>query len=184
MEKVRERCKSLHITETMFFNAAFACLLGELSGTGEALYSTVLSNRDNSVFDHTVTMLCRTVPIYLKAERRGLTTPAFLLELRSVLANAGKGSIFSFEDILGRNGVKMPRITLIYYNWASDEELPAGWEAIPLAHFDTIEDLMVKIYFTKDESLYFSVDFDGFLDFTKEEREAVADRLEELIEGF
>ena len=184
MAHVRARCQSLHITETMFFNAAFACFLGECAGTGEALYATVLANRDNSAFDNTVTMLCRTVPIYLKATEKALSTPAFLLQLRSALANAGKGSVFSFDGIYRKNRVKMPRITMIYYDRPVDEQLLPGWEAIPLEHFDTIEDLMVKIYSTNDESLFFSLDFDAFLHFTQAEREAMADRLEALIANF
>jgi len=51
MRHVRERCERLHITGNMLFNAAFACLLGELNGRSKALCANVISNRDYATLD-------------------------------------------------------------------------------------------------------------------------------------
>ena len=181
MSHIHARCQSLRITETMFFNAVFACFLGECSGKEEALYSTVLANRDNAAFDHSVTMLCRTVPVYLKVNEKELSDPAFLRRLRSTMANAAKGSVFAFEEIYQRNRISMPRITMIYYERPADEQLLPGWESVPMEYFNTIEDLIVKFWYSADENLYMSVDFDAFIRFTPSEIETMADRLEQLI---
>jgi surfactin family lipopeptide synthetase A len=179
MQQVRSRCADLNITENMFFTAIFACLLGELNGRSKALFATVVNNRDYDRLKHTVTMLCRTVPVYLKVTQDELTSPHFLKQLRHVMSNAGRASILSYEDICRMNGISLPRITVIYYDKPVDRELIPGCRRVSLNTLDTIDTLMLKVYYDSRDTLFFRLDTS--LDFTKQEVDFMAGRLEELI---
>lgn len=179
MQQIRSRCADLNITENMFFTAIFACLLGELNGRSKALFATVVNNRDYGRLKHTVTMLCRTVPVYLKVTQDELTSPHFLKQLRHVMSNAGRASILSYEDICRMNGISLPRITVIYYDKPVDRELIPGCRRVSLNTLDTIDTLMLKVYYDSRDTLFFRLDTS--LDFTKQEVDFMAGRLEELI---
>lgn len=179
MQYVRERCKALRITESMFFNAAFACLLGECNGRAKALYATVINNRDYAALKNTVTMLCRTVPVYLKVTEAELSSEGFLKQLRNVVSNAGRGNVLSYEDICEMNGIRFPRICMIYYERPANRELIPGFEQVSLNTLDSIDTIMLKVYYDEDDRLFLK--FDTSLDFTSHEIDLMAERLDELI---
>lgn len=179
IQQVRDRCKKLHITENMFFHAAFACMLGECNGRSQALYATVIRNRDYAALEHTVAMMCRTVPIYLEVTEESLSSESFLGALRRVIADASKGSVLSYDEICNSNNIIIPRITLIYRERPADEEIIPGCKQIDLNNLETIDTLMVKIYFNRKDELFMK--FDTSLDFSVEEIGTMAARLDELL---
>ena len=177
---VRERCERLHITESMFFNAAFACMLGECNGQSKALYATVINNRDYAALERTVTMMCRTVPIYLKVTESELSTPQFLEQLRSVFSNANRGSVFSYEDISAMGEIHdPPRITMIYYDKPVNRDLIPGAHKVSLNTVDTIDTIMLKIFCDEDGTL--CLKFDTSLDFSTQEIDWMTVRMNQLI---
>ena len=180
IQHVRERCERLHITESMFFNAAFACMLGECNGQSKALYATVINNRDYAALDRTVTMMCRTVPIYLKVTEAELSTPQFLEQLRSVFSNANRGSVFSYEDISAMGEIHdPPRITMIYYDKPVNRDLIPSAHKVPLNTVDTIDTIMLKIFCDEDGTL--CLKFDTSLDFSTQEIDWMTVRMNQLI---
>ena len=182
MEHVQERCRELHITETMFFNAAFACLVGELNGLSQALYTTVYENREMSALSGSFALLCRTVPVCLKVTEDTLSSPEFLHQLRGVMANMGRGGIFSYEEICRWNQIRMPSVSMIYYDHPFiDAALFPGIQAEDVASFDTMETLMVKITHASDDSIRLHFTFYFALQYSQEEMEAIAGRLDEII---
>ena len=181
MMELRKKCQNLRITENMLFHAVFACLIGEYNGLSEAFYATVISNRDNTATDHTVTMLCRTVPVYLKAKTDMLKTEEFIKTLRDAIYNAGTGGFMSFSNICIKNGIKVPTIAMIYRERPVDEELIPGWRQEELESFSSVENLMVKIFYHSDGSLF--LNFDASLYFSPEEIKTMAERLDEIICG-
>ena len=179
MKHVRERCRSLHITENMFFNAAFSCLLGECNGKSKALYASVINNRDYEALENTVTMLCRTVPVYLKVSAEELSSDHFLKQLRRVISNAGRAGILSYEEICRLSGIRLPRITLIYYERPFNYEVFPGCRRFSLNTLDSIDTILLKIYHDEDERLFLK--FDMSLDFTEHEIDLMAERMDMLI---
>lgn len=179
MKYIRKRCEALHITENMFFNAAFACMLGECNGKSEALYANVVKNRDYESLEHTVTMMCKTVPVYLKVTEDRLSDEGFLKQLRKAIADAKMGSLLSYESICDLNKVIVPRITMIFRERPFDEEIVQGCRQIPLGNLESIDTLMVKIYFDREDNLF--IRFDTSIDFEVEEIDMMFERLDELI---
>ena len=126
-------------------------------------------------------MLCRTVPIYLKVTEGELATPGFLEQLRSVISNANKGSVLSFEEICAVGGLHFPfpRLTMIYYDKPVNRDLIPGWSTVPLNTLDSIDTLMLKVYHEEDGTLYLK--FDASLDFSTQEIDWMAARMDELL---
>ena len=77
------------------------------------------------------------------------------------------------------NGISLPRITVIYYDKPVDRELIPGCRRVSLNTLDTIDTLMLKVYYDSRDTLFFRLDTS--LDFTKQEVDFMAGRLEELI---
>lgn len=179
MRHVRERCERLHITGNMFFNAAFACLLGELNSRSKVLCANVISNRDYATLERTVTMQCRTVPIYLRVTEQALSTPAFFDQLRQAMANANRASALSGEEICAGCGLYFPKITMIYYDRPIDREFLPGCRQVALKTLDSIDTLLLKIYRDEADALYLK--FDALLDSTPQEIDRMDERMETLL---
>ena len=181
MREIKQKCQHLHITENMLFNMAFACLIGECNGLSEAFYTTVVHNRNNSSLEHTVTMLCRTVPIFLQVNENTIKSDAFRETIRDVISHANNGGLLSVPEICSMNGLIPPSTTMIYRDRPVDGDFIQGWNQVDLDSLTSVDDLMVKIYYDSDGILY--LNFDAFLDFTMKEIEHMAKRLDEIICG-
>ena len=96
--RVRAFCEKNHFTENAFFNAVFAILVSKFSFKNEALYVTVYNGRHDSRLDRSVTMLVKTLPVYmdLPGERK---LKELVNSIGTQIMNSMSNDIYSFAEI-------------------------------------------------------------------------------------
>ena len=98
MAAVKEFCGKNHFTLNAFFNAVFALVLGKFCFKNEALYVTVYNGRNDSRLSRAVTMLVKTLPVYMEMPGdRNLKE--LIAAMGTQLMNSMSNDIYSFAEI-------------------------------------------------------------------------------------
>ena len=98
MAAVKAFCVKHHFTLNAFFNAVFALVLGKFCFKNEALYVTVYNGRKDSRLSRAVTMLVKTLPVYmdLPGDRN---LKELIAAMGTQLMNSMSNDIYSFAEI-------------------------------------------------------------------------------------
>ena len=91
--------KENKLTNNAYFNFAFAFTLSKFIYKNDALYVTIYNGRNSSKLARTVSMLVKTLPVYLKYEEEDKVLEK-LKETKELLSGLEEHDIYSFADIV------------------------------------------------------------------------------------
>lgn len=103
-DAIRSFCKTANISENVLFNAAFALTVAKFTAHEDALYATVHNGRTDPRTEHLVSMLVKTMPVYIDAAA-GTETAEYLHRLDERLKLLRQNDLFSFADAAREYGV-------------------------------------------------------------------------------
>ncbi len=86
------------LTANAFFNFAFAFTLSKYIYKTDALYTTIYNGRNSSKLMNTVSMLVKTLPVYMKYAEEDKVIDK-LSEMKDLLSGLEEHDIYSFADI-------------------------------------------------------------------------------------
>ena len=104
MAKLNKFIKDNKLTFNAFFNFAFAFSLSKFIYRNDSLYTTIYSGRNSSKLANTVSMLVKTLPVYIKYEEQDKVL-AKLLETKDLLEGLEENDLYSFADIVNDYGI-------------------------------------------------------------------------------
>ena len=104
MKAVRAFLAKNDISENALFSGAFAFLLSRYNNKNEAVYTTIYNGRGDVDLMHTVDMLVKTLPMYVKTEDN-LLIKDYLQGVSEQFMNNMQNDIFSFAEISHKFGV-------------------------------------------------------------------------------
>jgi len=137
MSAIKAFCTANKFTVNAFFNAAFGLLIGKYSFKNEALYVTIYHGRNDSRLSRSVTMLVKTLPVYLQLEGN-MPVKQFIAETGEQIVNSMTNDIYSFGEISRAYDVPMD-IMFVYQGESFTFDSIGGEHAdsIPLDLSDT-----------------------------------------------
>ena len=134
---IKRFCADNRFTVNAFFNAAFGLLLGKYNFKNEALYTTIYHGRNDSRLARSVTMLVKTLPVYMQLEG-DTEIRQFIASVGEQIVNSMTNDIYSFGEISRAYDIPMD-IMFVYqgesFTFDSIGGEPA--EVIPLDLSDT-----------------------------------------------
>ena len=110
-ETVEAFCKAHGIYKSALFTAAYGFLLAKYNNESEALFSTVHSGRSDKRLAHTVAMLVKTIPVYVKfAAKQGdegdTTVVAFLRSVQEQMSGCRAYASYAYSDVVTDLGLQ------------------------------------------------------------------------------
>ncbi len=134
------------LSKNAFYNAAFAYVLSRFTGRSDALYTTIYNGRSDSRTERTITMLVKTLPVFLAVSPDKAVTD-FVSETGTQLIDSMAGDIFSFAEISKTFGISAD----IIFAYQGDEfgfDTIAGEkaESIPLKLDSAKAPLHIAVY--------------------------------------
>ncbi|MBP3729103.1 MAG: AMP-binding protein, partial [Lachnospiraceae bacterium] len=93
------------LTMNALFNFVFGLVLSKFLYKDEALYTTIYNGRSDSRMDRTISMLVKTLPVYLKYEEKEEITEV-IRRLRTQMESAQRHDLFSFSEIAAAYGIE------------------------------------------------------------------------------
>ena len=104
-EEISAYLKENGIGPNAFFNAAFAYALAKWNGNEDALFASIYSGRDDVASARTVTMLVKTLPVYVSIDKTK-DKLSFIKEMETQLHNSEDRTLYSFAEASHDFGVK------------------------------------------------------------------------------
>lgn len=98
MAAVKAFCAAKRFTVNAFLNTAFALLVSKYSFKNEALYTTVYNGRNDSRLNRAVTMLVKTLPVYVQLDGEQ-PVEALIAAVGRQLMDSMSHDIYSFGEI-------------------------------------------------------------------------------------
>ena len=93
------------LTLNAYFNFAFAFTLSKYLYKDDSLYVTIYNGRNSSRLENTVSMLVKTLPVFIKYEENNKILDK-LSEMKDMLSNLQANDIYSFADISREYDIK------------------------------------------------------------------------------
>ena len=162
-EKLDKYIANNKLTFNAYFNFAFAFTLSKFIYRNDSLYTTIYSGRNSSKLANTVSMLVKTLPVYInyKEEDKVLTK---LIETKDLLEGLEENDLYSFADIVNDYGISAD-IMFAYQgdDFHFDHIGEYKVEAVLLESDDAKSDFSIdvflengkyRIHYEYDESLY------------------------------
>ena len=97
--KLDKFIKDNKLTNNAYFNFAFAFTLSKFIYKNDALYVTIYNGRNSSKLSRTVSMLVKTLPVYIKYEEEDNVKDK-LIQTKELLSGLEEHDIYSFADIV------------------------------------------------------------------------------------
>ena len=97
-EKVKKFVDSNKLTNNALFNFAFAFTLSKFLYKNESLYTTIYNGRKSSKMINTVSMLVKTLPVFIKYQENDQIISK-LSETKELLSGLEENDLYSFGDI-------------------------------------------------------------------------------------
>ena len=97
-EKLKEFVETNKLTLNAYFNFAFAFTLSKFLYKNDSLFVTIYNGRKSSKLASTVSMLVKTLPVYIKYEEED-NILAKLNEAKNLLSDLQANDLYSFADI-------------------------------------------------------------------------------------
>lgn len=158
MSGIKAFCRDNRFTVNAFFNAAFGLVLSKYSYKTEALYVTIYNGRNDSRLARSVTMLVKTLPVYVKLEA-DMKVRDLIASTGEQLMNSMTNDIYSFAEI--SRAFEIPMDVMFVYQGESFTFDSIGGEpaeSIPLKLSDTKAPISFYI-FEKDGKAEFQFEF-------------------------
>lgn len=104
-EHIEKYCQDNKLTLNAFFNAVFGVVLGRFDHRDEVVYTTVYNGRSDSRLADSMTMLVKTVPVFVgtNAEKK---TVELVRDVQEQLMNSFSNDIYSFAEISRAYNIK------------------------------------------------------------------------------
>ena len=96
-----------------------------------------------------------------------------------MISNANRASVLSCDSISATIGLSFPKITLIYYDKPVSQTFIPGCHRVPLNTLDSVDTVLLKVYRDEEDNLYLK--FDASLDFSAQEIDRMAVRMDALL---
>ena len=96
--KIAKYVKDNKLTFNSYFNFAFALTLSKFIYRQDSLYTTIYSGRNSSKLANTVSMLVKTLPVYIKYTDDDKVLDK-LNEMKALLTGLEENDLYSFADI-------------------------------------------------------------------------------------
>ncbi|MBR6108400.1 MAG: amino acid adenylation domain-containing protein [Clostridia bacterium] len=158
MGRIKDFCRANRFTVNAFFNAAFGLVLSKYNFKNEALYVTIYNGRNDSRLARSVTMLVKTLPVYVQLDGNAKVTE-LIADTGEQLMNSMTNDIYSFGEISRAFEIPMD-VMFVYqgesFTFDSIGGLPA--ESIPLKLSDTKAPISFYI-FEKDGRAEFRFEY-------------------------
>lgn len=87
-----------HLTSNIFFNAVFAYTLMKFNGLDNCLYTTIYNGRSSLKLNRTVTMLVKTLPLFIKREN-STNILNYIKNVKKQLEDNQEKTLYAFSDI-------------------------------------------------------------------------------------
>ena len=97
-DKLKEFIDSNKLTLNAYFNFAFAFTLSKYLYKNDALYVTIYNGRNRAKLENTVSMLVKTLPVYIKYEEDSKILDKLSL-MKDMLSGMQANDLYSFADI-------------------------------------------------------------------------------------
>ena len=170
-EKVKEFINKNKLTNNALFNFAFAFSLSKFIYKEEALYETIYNGRKSSKVMNTVSMLVKTLPVFIKYNDEESVLNK-LNEMKELLSNLEENDIYSFGDIANDYNLKA-NIIFAYQGDNFNFEKIGGYKVTPiLMESETpksdfgldifLEDNKYRAHYEWDTSIYNKETIDSF----------------------
>ncbi len=163
MGKLNAFIKDNKLTFNAFFNFAFAFSLSKFIYRNDSLYTTIYSGRNSSKLANTVSMLVKTLPVYIKYEEEDKVLNK-LKETKDLLEGLEENDLYSFADIVNDYGINADMMFAYQgddFHFDSIGGYPV--EAVLMESDDAKSDFSIdvflengkyRIHYEYDESLY------------------------------
>ena len=103
--KVKKFVNDNKITNNALFNFAFAFTLSKFIYKNDSLYETIYNGRKSSKVMNTVSMLVKTLPVYIKYNEEDLVVNK-VKEMKDLLSNLEENDLYSFGDVANDYNLK------------------------------------------------------------------------------
>ncbi|MBQ7645713.1 MAG: amino acid adenylation domain-containing protein, partial [Clostridia bacterium] len=104
VEKTKAFIKQNNLTLDAYFNFLFGYTLSLFNYKEDSLYTTVYNGRGDARTANAVSMLVKTLPVYIKFDLRQKLTDA-VASLKKQTEASRKNSVYSFSEIASDNGI-------------------------------------------------------------------------------
>lgn len=98
LDKLNKFISENKLTMNAYFNFAFAFTLSKYLYKNDALYVTIYNGRGSSKLINTVSMLVKTLPVYIKYDEEDVVLNK-LIEAKNILSNLQANDLYSFSDV-------------------------------------------------------------------------------------
>ncbi len=162
-DKVNEFVKKNKLTNNALFNFAFAFTLAKFIYSDDCLYETIYNGRKSSKVSNTVSMLVKTLPVYIKYQEDDNVLNK-IIEMKNLLSDLEENDLYSFGDIANDYNLKAS-IIFAYQGDNFNFDNIGGYKVTPiLLESDTpksdfgldifLENNIFRAHFEWDQSLY------------------------------
>ncbi len=97
MSAVEKFCKANGIYKSNFFTMAYSFLLAQYNNEQESLFNTIYNGRTDKRFAHSVGMVVKTLPIFMKFTEE-TTVVDFLRARQELMSGCREHDIYSYSD--------------------------------------------------------------------------------------
>ena len=104
-KKVKSFVESNKLTNNALFNFAFAFTMSKFIYKSDSLYETIYNGRKSSKVMNTVSMLVKTLPVYIKYNEEDLVLNK-VKEMQNLLSGLEENDLYSFGDIANDYNLK------------------------------------------------------------------------------
>ena len=147
-EKLDSFISENKLTFNAYFNFAFAFSLSKFIYRNDSLYTTIYSGRNSSKLANTVSMLVKTLPVYIKYEEEDKVLNK-LKETKELLEGLEENDLYSFADIVNDYGINAD----VMFAYQGDD-----------FHFDNIGGYKVEAVLMESEDAKSDFSIDVFLE--------------------
>ena len=163
VKKIKEFASSKGLTLNAMTNFVFGFALSKFIYKSDALFVTIYNGRNSSKTMNTVSMMVKTLPVYIKYKEEDEIIP-LLEEMKKQLENSELNDIFSFQEVASTFNVNSDVMfayqgDLFEFNKIGNKDAESvildSDDAKSLFSLDVfIEDNKFKLHFEYDEALY------------------------------
>ena len=112
-KRVEEFCKANSIYKSTFFTAAYGYLLAKYNNEQEALFCTIHNGRGDKRLAHSIAMLVKTLPVYVKFNDE-TTVLAFLQANQELISGCRQHEAYAYSDVVTDLGLQ-PSTTFAWH---------------------------------------------------------------------
>lgn len=102
--QVQAYCEKNKVTPNAFFNTAFGFTLSRFVNVEDVVYTTIYNGRSNSRLATSISMLVKTLPVYIQTSGNRMVTD-MIRQTQEQLMNSMSNDIFSFAEISAAYGI-------------------------------------------------------------------------------